>query len=104
MTAAFLTIAAALVILVVADRVGALAVRFRMIIPGPSLVARTVVVHTRKPDDQTIRGILTARHADRITLAEAAYLHGRNEQALGGIVHVPVDNVAWIQEIEPPLG
>lgn len=68
--------------------------------PGPPLAGRTVVVHTRRPDDQTLRGVLVAQHADRLTLREAVYVHASGEQPAGGLVHVPTEAVAWIQELE----
>lgn len=70
--------------------------------PGPKLTKRTLVIHTR--DDKAIRGVLYAQHADRYTLREAVYLYGSGEQEVGGIVHVPVANIAWCQEIEPKAG
>lgn len=65
--------------------------------PGPSLYGRSVVVSTRRPDDQSIRGVLVAQHSDRVTLREAIYLPG--DKAIDGLVHVPVANVAFVQEI-----
>jgi hypothetical protein len=67
--------------------------------PGPTLTGRTVVVNTRKPDDQTIRGILHAQHADRWSLRAAVVVTGVGEQPARGLVHVPVENIAFVQEI-----
>jgi hypothetical protein len=78
----------------------ALLVRSR-ILPGPTLIGRTLVVHTRRPDDQTIRGILHGAHADRWTLRDAVIVTPAGEQAAGGLQHIPVKNIAFAQEIEP---
>lgn len=75
-----------------------LTVRARMM-PAPSLVKRTVVVHTRRPDDQTIRGVLVAQHADRLILKEAVYMYGSGNQPILGLAHVPVGAISWMQEI-----
>jgi hypothetical protein len=69
---------------------------------GPPLVGRTVVVNTRKPDDQTIRGVLHGQYADRWTLRNAVYVTGVGETPAAQLVHVPVANIAFVQEIEPP--
>jgi hypothetical protein len=67
--------------------------------PGPSLVGKTVVVNTRQPDDQTIRGVVYGHYADRITLRDAVYVTGVGEQAAPGLEHIPVGNVSAMQEI-----
>jgi hypothetical protein len=64
------------------------------------LRGRTVTVQTRRPDDQTIRGTLLHEYGDRLTLTDATYLNGRSETPIGGLVHVPAANVAWLQEHE----
>ena len=66
---------------------------------GPKLAGRTVELHTKRPDDQTIRGVLVARHADRWTLEQAVYRHSSGDQPIGDpVVHVPADNIAWFTE------
>lgn len=66
--------------------------------PGPSLYSKTVVINTR--DKRSIKGVLVAQHADRVTLREAVYLHGADtEPAIGGLVHIPVSSISWMQEI-----
>lgn len=69
---------------------------------GPPLAGRTVVVHTRRPDDQSLRGVLVAQHADRLTLRDVVYLHLSGEQEVGGMVHIPLGAVSFVQEIEAP--
>lgn len=70
--------------------------------PGPSLVGRTVVVHTRRPDDQSVRGVLVAHHADRLVLRDAVYLHATGTQAADGLVHIPLLTMSTMQEIQLP--
>lgn len=67
--------------------------------PAPPIVGRTVVVHTRNPDDKTIRGVLHAQHSDRWTLRDAVMVTPLGENALGGLQHVPVANIAFAQEL-----
>jgi hypothetical protein len=90
-------IALALVVVVAITALTAITLRSRLS-PGPSLTDRTVVVHTR--DDKSIRGLLFAQYADRLTLRKAIFLHSSGEQAAGGLVHVPIASVSWLQEIE----
>ncbi len=101
MTLALIVLAAALAFVVVV--LAGVAVRSRLA-PGPVLTGRTLVVHTRRPDDQTLRGVLHGQYADRLTLRDAVYVHPSGEQPAGGLVHVPLANVSWVQEIEPPGG
>ena len=67
--------------------------------PGPSLAERTVIVHTRRPDDRSIRGILVGHYADRVTLREAVYRHSSGDQDAGGLIHLPLVVISSIQEI-----
>jgi hypothetical protein len=69
---------------------------------GPSLVGKSLVVHTRKPDDQSIRGAVAAHYADRLVLRDAAYLHGSGAQDAGGLVDVLLINVSSWQELQAP--
>lgn len=68
--------------------------------PAPSLAGKTIVVNTRRPDDQSIRGILVARHADQVTLREVIYIHQSGDQPAAGLVHIPIEAISWMQEIE----
>jgi hypothetical protein len=73
--------------------------------PGPSLAGRTVEVHTKRPDDQTIRGVLVAQHADRWGLTDAVYRHASGDQPIADpIVWIPAGNVAWFSEPGDPSG
>lgn len=71
----------------------------RRLRPAPSLRGRTVVVHTRRPDDQSLRGVLVAEHADRLTLRDVVYLHATGDRETGGLVHVPLASISWMQEL-----
>lgn len=67
--------------------------------PGPSRHGQTVTVNTRRPDDQTLRGVVLAEHADRVILGDAAVVTGGGLQPVpGGVLSVPTANVAWTQE------
>lgn len=69
--------------------------------PGPTLVGKTLVVHTAAPDQKTLRGILHGQHADRLSLREVVELRPGDLEDIphGGVVHVPVARVLMIQEI-----
>jgi hypothetical protein len=71
-------------------------------VPGPSMVGASLVIHTRKPDDQSIRGVVDAHYADRLVLRDAQYLHSSGAQPAGGVVDVLLINVSTWQEIPPP--
>lgn len=94
MTIALIIIACALLAAVLA-LAGLLAGR---LLPGPPLRGRTVTVNTRRPDDQTIKGVLVSQHADRLTLMDAVYVTPAGEQPIGGQVHIPTGAVAWLQD------
>jgi hypothetical protein len=69
------------------------AVRVRQA-PDP-LVRRRVVVHTK--DDSSIRGVLTATHADCYLIGRPEYLNEAAPQELQGEALVLRSNVSWIQ-------
>jgi hypothetical protein len=75
--------------------------RGRLAERGPSLVGKTVVINTCKPDDQTFRGIVHGKYTDRWTLRDACYVAaGGTEQPIPNLHHIPVGNVSSVQEIE----
>jgi hypothetical protein len=68
---------------------------------GPPLAARTVEIHTKRPDDQTIRGVVFAEYTDRIVLIHALYRHSTGDQPIQDLqVSVPRENIAWFTEPE----
>lgn len=73
------------------------------VLPGPSLVGKTVVVNTRRPDDQSVRGVLVAQHADRLILRDAVFLHKTGSIDAGGFIHMPLLGISTVQEIVVPV-
>lgn len=65
---------------------------------GPP-INREVVIHTKKPDDQTVRGVLIRRNRRWIKLEAARYVDGENQIRLEGEVLIPAGNVAFIQTL-----
>lgn len=61
------------------------------------LRGREVTVNTRRPDDQSIRGVLV-REGRYLELRNARYLTREGETPIEGTAHVPRDNVAFVQE------
>jgi hypothetical protein len=96
MVVAVVVLGVLVVVLLVATVLLALAARERR-----GLVGRTVVVHTRRPDDRSLRGVLHAEHVDRLSLRESfILLPGGVEQPLSGIEHIPRQSISFVQEIE----
>lgn len=70
---------------------------------GPELTGKSVVVHTRRPDDQTIRGIVCAHYADRLELRDVTYsVPGGTSSSAQGLVDVPWLNVSSCQVLARP--
>lgn len=68
---------------------------------GPSLVGETIVLHTRHPDDRSIRGVVAAQYADRVVLRDATLLVATGASApIPGATEVPWPAVSWWQRIE----
>jgi hypothetical protein len=68
---------------------------------GPSLVGETIVLHTRYPDDRSIRGVVAAQYADRIVLRDATLLIAQDAQhPIPHATEVPWPAVSWWQRIE----
>ena len=62
----------------------------------PARVGSRVTVHTKKPDDQTIFGVLVGDYADRIVLEDASYVTPHGPAPMPGTQHVATRDVAWI--------
>jgi hypothetical protein len=60
-----------------------------------------VTVHTNKPDDQTLHGVLIGDYADRLVLEGAKYVTSAGEQPIPGAVVVPKSSVSWLQQHAP---
>lgn len=68
--------------------------------PSKPPVGRRVTVNTKRPDDQTIHGVMLAQHTDVVVLVDATYVTSGGETPIPGRVRVPLANVAWLQEHE----
>lgn len=66
------------------------------------LVGRELVVHTRRPDDQSIRGVCVYSDALELRLIGAQYLSGREGAPLGGEVRILRAHVAFSQVLDAP--
>jgi hypothetical protein len=67
-----------------------------------SLIGETIVVHTRHPDDRSIRGVVVGWYADRIVLRGAAELLSADSRAaIPDLAEIPRGAVSWWQRIEP---
>lgn len=58
---------------------------------------REATVHTQRPDDQTIRGILIRTWPDFV-IADAHYVTAAGKTAIDGRARIPRSHVAWWQE------
>lgn len=63
------------------------------------LRGRRVVVHTRQPDDRSLRGVIVHDGRDGLILEAAEYLRGDGGVGLDGRVHVPAEAVSFVQEL-----
>ncbi|MCK9251095.1 MAG: hypothetical protein M0P31_19200 [Solirubrobacteraceae bacterium] len=63
--------------------------------------AGEVLVHTRRPDDQTLRGVLIGHRLGAwIVLEQARVISDGDEVTLaGGRAVIPRRNVAWVQPV-----
>lgn len=59
-----------------------------------------MVIHTKRPDDQTIAGVLVHDGRRRLTIVDAEYVQSATSRHdLDNRVHVPAEHVAWIEEL-----
>lgn len=66
------------------------------------LRGRRVVVHTAKPDDQTISGVLIFDGPDRLVLEDAEYISSATvKNAIEHRVVIERARVSWLEEIGP---
>jgi hypothetical protein len=99
---AVLVVALALLALNAAQLVALRADRRRREDGHPFAPGRTLLVHTRRPDDQSIRGVVAAVYDDVIVLDAAAYLEPDGTlQALEGRVPILREHVAFAQQLTP---
>jgi len=64
---------------------------------GPSRVGHRVTVHTKRPDDQTIFGVIVGDYLDRVALEDAEYVVASGvNQSLPGRQDIASADIAWI--------
>lgn len=64
-----------------------------------TLSGREVTVNTRRPDDQTIRGVVVRDTARWLVLRGATYITPEAETPIDGpSLRIPQSNVAFVQE------
>lgn len=94
MTLTLVIIAAAIVVALVV-----LVVAVWRLAPARPARGQVVTVHTKLPDDQTIRGVLVHEYRDRLILQDAEYIDEEHGAVpIAGAVRVPTAGVSWIQE------
>lgn len=72
--------------------------------PLERLLATEVVVNTRRPDDQAVRGVLLEVTPEWLELTRARWLPtrpGEEEAAIAGAALVPRAHVAYVQALGP---
>jgi hypothetical protein len=83
------------------DRVTARAYTARAAAPAqepqaPPRVNHRVTVHTKKPDDQTIYGVIVGDYTDRLCLEHAEYVTPQGGQPIAGRQDIATRDIAWI--------
>jgi hypothetical protein len=63
---------------------------------GPARVGQRVTVHTKRPDEHTIYGVVTADYVDRLVLEDADYVTARGPEPIPGRPEIEHANIAWI--------
>jgi len=63
---------------------------------APPRTGNRVTVHTKKPDDQTLFGVLVGDYADRLVLEDAEYVTPAGGEPIPGVQHVATRDIAWI--------
>lgn len=70
--------------------------------PGPLLVGKRVVVHTKRPDAQSVRGVVHGDYPDKLVLAEASYYReAGGEQVAQGTIEVDRKDISTTQVLRP---
>lgn len=92
--AAFAVLGAALLIVA-----GALVIVSSRRAAAPVRRGHRVTVHTVRPDDQTIHGVLVAEYADRLELEAAEYVTAQGAEPIpGATVAIHPSRVSWIED------
>jgi hypothetical protein len=99
----YIEFVATCVALLVAALLVAFLLRFSVRPENDILRGHRVTVHTRQPDDQTLHGVLVRETADRLVLADAAYVTPHGKDPIPGETAVVFkSNVSWLQEHGDP--
>lgn len=63
---------------------------------APARVGHRVTVHTKKPDDQTIFGVVAGDYKDRLVLEDAEYVTPQGGHPLPGRQDIRTQDIAWV--------
>ena len=63
---------------------------------APSRVGERVTVNTKKPDDQTIAGVVVGDYSDRLMLDDAEYVTAAGPRSLPGRQDIATTDIAWV--------
>lgn len=63
---------------------------------APARIGHRVTVHTKKPDDQTIFGVLVGDYTDRVVLEDAEYVTSKGGTPISGRQDIATRDIAWI--------
>jgi hypothetical protein len=63
---------------------------------GPTRVGHRVTVHTKRPDDRTLFGLVVGDYTDRLALDDAEYVTTDGGRPLPGRQDIARDDIAWI--------
>ena len=58
---------------------------------------RRVTVHTLRPDDQSIRGVLVGVYRDCIELSSPEYLHEARPEGVNATAVIPRVSISWME-------
>jgi hypothetical protein len=66
--------------------------------PEPVTTGFPVTVHTKRPDDQSIHGLLVGETLDRLELADAHFVGDPEKKVIPGVVRVLKANISFRQD------
>lgn len=65
------------------------------------LKGERIALHTRQPDDRSLRGVLLDVHKDCLVVGHFEWLEEANPVDLPGEAVVMFDNLSWIHRLGP---
>jgi hypothetical protein len=68
------------------------------LLPGPVTTGYPVTVNTKRPDDQTLHGVLVREHPDRLELEDAVWVQPHERTPIPGTVRISKGNISWRQD------